>query len=83
MYEQISVAVLCGSVNEEMIKYSQDLIFERIYIGLKHHIDKVQQIDKNYFICFEGLACRWHAELEKHAAPAHRAGSLFDPLGDT
>jgi len=80
VYEQVSVSVIYGAVDHDMIKMSQSLVFKRVYLGLHHHIERVQEKDPNYFINFESLTCTWHPDLQKRAALLTDPGGLFAPM---
>jgi hypothetical protein len=80
LYEQISVAVIYGAVDQEIIKQSQMLVFKRIYRGLCHHIERAQEGDSRLFIHFENLTCTWHPDLQKRAATLTSPGGLFSPM---
>jgi len=80
VYEQVSVAIIYGAVDQEIIKQSQLLVFKRIYRGLFHHIEKAQERDPKYFINFENLVCTWHPELQRKAAALSDPGGLFAPM---
>lgn len=80
IYEQLAVAVYFGAVDTEIIRNSQALVFKRIYRGLFHHIEKTQEKDKDYFINFEKLTCKWHPDLERKAAAFSPPGGLFAPM---
>ena len=83
VYEQVSVAVVHGAVDREMVQQAQVLVFKRIYLGLRHHIDKVQQLDGSYYEYFERLTCTWHPELQKKTAVFKIDGGLFNPMRGT
>ncbi len=80
VYEQAAVAIVYGAVNHDMIKQAQILVFKRIYLGLRHHIDKTQESDSTYYEYFERLTCTWHPDLQKKTAKFAVDGSLFSPL---
>lgn len=80
VYEQVSVAIIHGAVDAEMIKASQLLVFKRVYRGLFHHIERVQEQDKGYFQNFENLTCTWHPDLQRRAAALADPGGLFAPM---
>ena len=80
VYEQVSVAVIHGAVDHDMIKQSQASVFKRIYRGLFHHIERVQEVDKGYFQNFENLTCTWHPDLQRKAAALSDPGGLFAPM---
>lgn len=80
IYEQVSVAVVSGAVDHEIVKNSQNLVFKRIYLGLRHHIDKTQERDTKYYEFFERLTCTWHPELQKKTATFSIPGGLFSPM---
>jgi hypothetical protein len=82
VYEQVSVAVVYGAVDHDMIRQSQSLVFKRIYLGLRHHIDKVQQLDAQYYEYFERLTCTWHPEMTRKTAVFKIPGGLFTPMQD-
>lgn len=82
VYEQVSVAVVYGAVDHDMLKQSQSLVFKRIYLGLRHHIDKVQLSDPAYFEYFERLTCTWHPEMQRKTAVFKIPGGLFTPMHD-
>lgn len=80
VYEQVSVAIVHGAVDQQILKNAQILVFKRIYLGLRHHIDKVQELDKSYYEYFERLTCTWHPELQKKTAIFRIDGNLFNPM---
>ena len=80
VYEQVAVAIVHGAADYEMLKQAQFLVFKRIYLGLRHHIDKVQEIDSAYYEYFERLTCTWHPELQKKTAVFRIDGGLFNPM---
>lgn len=80
VYEQVSVAVIHGAVDHAMIKASQAMVFKRIYRGLFHHIERVQESNPDYFISFETLTCNWHPDLQRKAAALSDPGGLFAPM---
>ncbi|MEO8374271.1 MAG: hypothetical protein ABI471_03535 [Sphingomonas bacterium] len=82
VYEQVSVAVVYGALDHDMLKQSQSLVFKRIYLGLRHHIDKVQQLDSKYYEYFERLTCTWHPEMQRKTAVFKIPGGLFTPMQD-
>ena len=82
VYEQVSVAVVYGAVDHDMIKQAQCLVFKRIYLGLRHHIDKTQQLDPSYYEFFERLTCTWHPEMQRKTAVFKIPGGLFTPMQD-
>lgn len=82
IYEQASVSIVYGAVDHQMMKQSQCLVFKRIYLGLQHHIDKVQKNDAKYYEYFERLTCTWHPELQKRTAMFNIPGGLFTPMQD-
>lgn len=83
VYEQIAVAVIYGAVDHDMIKNSQSMVFKRIYRGLYHHIERIQEKNPRYFENFENLTCTWHPELQKRAAALSDPGGLFAPMRGT
>jgi hypothetical protein len=80
VYEQLSVAVIHGAVDHDIIKASQSMVFKRIYRGLHHHIERTQEKNADYFINFETLTCNWHPELQRKAAVLGDPGGLFAPM---
>lgn len=82
VYEQVSVAIVYGAVDQEMLRQSQSLVFKRIYLGLRHHIDKVQLNDSKYYEYFERLTCTWHPEMQRKTAVFKIPGGLFTPMQD-
>lgn len=80
IYEQVSVAIIHGAVDHDMIQQSQALVFKRIYRGLFHHIERIQEQDKAYFQNFENLTCTWHPDLQRKAAALADPGGLFAPM---
>jgi hypothetical protein len=80
VYEQAAVAIVFGAVDHSMLNQAQLLVFKRIYLGLRHHIDRVQAMDKSYYEYFERLTCTWHPELQKKTAVFQIPGGLFSPL---
>lgn len=80
VYEQVSVAIINGAVDHDMMRQSQSAVFKRIYRGLYHHIERVQEKDPEYFINFENLTCTWHPELQRRAAALSDPGGLFSPM---
>lgn len=82
VYEQVSVSVVYGAVDHDMLKQSQSLVFKRIYLGLRHHIDKVQIQDAAYYEYFERLTCTWHPEMQRKTAVFKIPGGLFTPMHD-
>lgn len=82
IYEQVSVAVVYGAVDHQMIKQAQFLVYKRIYLGLRHHIDKIQVLDSSYYEYFERLTCTWHPELQRKTAIFKIPGGLFTPMQD-
>jgi hypothetical protein len=82
-YEQLSVAVIHGAVDHDMIKASQLEVFKRIYRGLFHHIERAQEKNPRYFESFEKLNCAWHPDLQRKAAAMMDPGGLFAPMRGT
>lgn len=82
VYEQVSVAVVYGAVDHDMIRQAQTLVFKRIYLGLRHHIDKTQTLDPSYYEYFERLTCTWHPEMQRKTAVFKIPGGLFTPMQD-
>jgi len=82
VYEQVSVAVVYGAVDHDMIYQAQRLVFQRIYLGLRHHIDKVQLKNPLYYEYFERLTCTWHPEMQRKTAIFNIPGGLFTPMQD-
>lgn len=80
VYEQVSVAIIHGAVDHDMIKASQLLVFKRIYRGLFHHIERAQEKDPRYFQSLENLTCTWHPELQRKSAALSDPGGLFAPM---
>lgn len=80
VYEQLSVAVIYGAIDHDMIKHSQMLVYKRIYRGLFHHIERIQEIDSSYFSSFESLTCTWHPDLQRKAAALTNPGGLLAPM---
>jgi hypothetical protein len=82
VYEQIAVSVIHGAVDHEIVKQSQSLVFKRIYCGLRHHIERVQEKSPDYFENFEKLTCTWHPDLQKRPTVLVQPGGLFAPMRD-
>lgn len=82
VYEQVSIAVVYGAVDQDMIYQAQRLVFQRIYLGLRHHIDKVQIKNPLYYEYFERLTCTWHPEMQRKTAIFNIPGGLFTPMQD-
>ena len=82
-YEQLSVLVVHGAVDHDMIRSSQIEVFKRIYRGLFHHIERAQEQNPRYFQTFETLTCSWHPDLQRKAAALSDPGGLFAPMRGT
>lgn len=80
IYEQASVAIVHSAVDHDILKHSQFMVFKRIYLGLRHHVDKVQKRDAAYYEYFERLTCTWHPELQKKTAVFKIDGGIFSPM---
>jgi hypothetical protein len=80
IYEALAVLVIYGAADTDVIWASQALVFKRIYCGLYHHIERVQEKDERYFIHLESLTCKWHPELRRGPAIVTHPGGLFSPM---
>mgnify|MGYP003122374750 CR=1 FL=1 len=59
-YEFISIAVMNGTADEEIIKESQRYVYIRLYEGLRDYIDKVQKDEVSIYCHFSEHAKKWN-----------------------
>ena len=60
LYELLSIAVMNGTADEDMIKESQRFVFLRLYQGLKSHIETRQDIEPGLYCHFVHYTKKWN-----------------------
>lgn len=59
-YEFLSIAVMNGTADEDMIKESQTFVFLRLYQGLKSHIEKRRSVEPGLYCHFVHYTKKWN-----------------------
>lgn len=59
-YETISIAVMNGCADEDIIKESQRLVFLRLYEGVRNFIEDQQKKDASFYCHFVYYAVDWN-----------------------
>lgn len=60
LYELLSIAVMNGTADEDMIKESQRFVFLRLYQGLKDHIEKRRGVEPGLYCHFVHYTKKWN-----------------------
>lgn len=60
LYELLSIAVMNGTADEDMIKESQKFVFLRLYQGLKSHIEERRNVEPSLYCHFVYYTKEWN-----------------------
>lgn len=70
LYELISIAVMNGTADDEMVKESQHFVFLRLYKGLERYILERQKDYSSVYCHFSHYAKYWNPGVQEFTGPS-------------